>query len=81
MVLRLFAKEVFGRARLEIDCVEGGLMPEPTLAEKDEFEVVLEALELLRYDWEKEYWEGGREDAAELTAVLTGVVDRGAAKV
>ena len=55
-------------------------MPGPTLAEKDELEVVLEALKLLRNDWEKENCEGGRDDAAELTAVLTADIDRGAAR-
>ena len=42
------AKDVLGRARFEIDCADGGRIPEPTLAAKEEFEVVLEAPELLR---------------------------------
>ena len=48
-VFLLFARDVFGRARLETDCADGGRIPEPTLDEKEEFEAVLEALELLRY--------------------------------
>ena len=78
---RSLARDVLGLARLEIDWADGGLMPEPTLAEKDELDVVLEVAELVRYDWAYEDCDGGRDDAAETTAELTGVFERGAAKV
>lgn len=49
-MFRFWVRDVFGRARLETDWAEGGRMPVPTLAEKEEFEVDLEEAELLRYD-------------------------------
>ncbi len=47
-VFRFLAMEVLGRARVEIDCAEGGRIPEPTLALKEEFDVVLETPDLVR---------------------------------
>jgi hypothetical protein len=76
---RSFASDVLGRARLDIDCADGARMPDPTLDEKEELDVIRDTAELLRYDWEKEACDGGREDAAEATVELMGVFDRGAA--
>lgn len=43
-----FAKDDFGLAKPETDCTDGGRMPVPTLAEKEEFDVVLDEADVLR---------------------------------
>lgn len=58
----------------------GGLMPDPTLWEKDEFDVVRDALDVLRDNDEYEDVEGARA-AAKATELLTAVFERGAAWV
>ena len=50
MWFRSLAKAVLGLARPDTDCADDGRMPDPTLAEKEEFDVTLELDELLRYD-------------------------------
>ena len=75
------ARDVFGRPRADIDCAEGGRILDPTLAEKEELDVVREEAELVRYDCAYEDCNAGRDDAADATAELTGVFDLGAAKL
>jgi hypothetical protein len=68
--------EDFGRARDDV----GGRIPDPTLCENDELEVILEALDVLRDKDEYEDVDGVRA-AANATELLTAVLDRGAACV
>jgi len=78
---RSFANDVFGRPSWDGGWINGGRMPDPTLAENEDVDVFLEtAPGTLRYVCEKEDDDIlFRAWIADAIAGLTGAMDRGAA--